>query len=54
MAQALPLTGIREFELGSNIVGPYGTWIMAAMGADVVKAKRPKSGDDARSWGPPF
>ena len=36
MTQALPLKGIRAFELGSNIQGPYGTWIMAAMGAAVV------------------
>ena len=37
MTQALPLTGIRVFELVNNIADPYGTWIMAAMGADVVK-----------------
>jgi crotonobetainyl-CoA:carnitine CoA-transferase CaiB-like acyl-CoA transferase len=28
--------------------------IMADMGADVVKVERPDSGDDTRSWGPPF
>ena len=50
----LPLAGIRVFELGSNISGPYGTWILAALGADVVKVERPGTGDDARGWGPPF
>ncbi len=54
MSQPLPLEGIRVFELGSNLSGPYGTWILAALGADVVKVERPGGGDDARGWGPPF
>lgn len=53
MSQGLPLEGIRVFELGSNIAGPYGTWILAALGAEVTKVERPE-GDDARNWGPPF
>jgi crotonobetainyl-CoA:carnitine CoA-transferase CaiB-like acyl-CoA transferase len=53
LAESLPLSGIRVFELGSNIAGPYGTWILAALGADVTKVERPE-GDDARNWGPPF
>ena len=52
--QPLPLAGIRVIELGSNVSGPYGTWILAALGADVVKGERPDGGDDARHWGPPF
>ena len=50
----LPLAGVRVIELGSNIAGPYGTWILAALGADVLKVERPGGGDDARGWGPPF
>ena len=54
MTETLPLAGIRVIELGSNLSGPYGTWILAALGADVVKVERPGAGDDARGWGPPF
>jgi crotonobetainyl-CoA:carnitine CoA-transferase CaiB-like acyl-CoA transferase len=49
----LPLSGIRMFEFGSNVAGPYAGWIMAQLGAEVIKIERPE-GDDARSWGPPF
>src|SRR4029450_13686606 len=27
---------------------------LGALGADVVKVERPDTGDDGRSWGPPF
>jgi len=52
-AAALPFTGIRMFEFGSNVAGPYAGWILAQLGAEVIKIERPE-GDDARSWGPPF
>src|SRR5215475_87308 len=53
MPNELPLKDIKVFELGSNLAGPYATWILAELGADVTKIERPE-GDDARSWGPPF
>lgn len=53
MTTQLPLYGVRVFELGSNIAGPYATWILAELGAEVIKIERPE-GDDARWWGPPF
>jgi crotonobetainyl-CoA:carnitine CoA-transferase CaiB-like acyl-CoA transferase len=53
MPNELPLKGIKVFELGSNLAGPYATWILAELGAEVIKIERPE-GDDARSWGPPF
>ena len=51
---ALPLQGIRVVELGTSVAAPYGTWILASLGAEVVKVERPGKGDDARYWGPPF
>lgn len=54
MPQTLPLSGINVIELGSNVSGPYGTWILGELGATVWKIERPDGGDDARGWGPPF
>ena len=50
----LPLTGVKVVELANNIAGPYAAYILAMLGADVLKVERPESGDDARGWGPPF
>jgi crotonobetainyl-CoA:carnitine CoA-transferase CaiB-like acyl-CoA transferase len=50
----LPLTGVKVIEIANNIAGPYAGFILAALGADVLKVERPGSGDDARGWGPPF
>ena len=50
---SLPLAGITVVELGANVAGPFGTWVLAQLGAEVIKVERPE-GDDARGWGPPF
>jgi crotonobetainyl-CoA:carnitine CoA-transferase CaiB-like acyl-CoA transferase len=50
----LPLSGLRVAEIGSSVAAPYATWILAALGADVIKIERPGSGDDARQWGELF
>ncbi len=50
----LPLTGVKVVEFANNIAGPYAGYILAMLGADVLKVERPESGDDARGWGPPF
>ena len=50
----LPLAGLRVIELGQNLAGPYCGFILACLGAEVVKVERPGAGDDARGWGPPF
>jgi len=50
MDTAAPLKGIRVVELGSSVAVPYGTWILATLGATVVKVERPEIGDDARAY----
>ena len=50
----LPLTGVKVVEFANNIAGPYASYILAMLGADVLKVERPEGGDDARAWGPPF
>ena len=50
----LPLTGVKVVELANNIAGPYAGYILAMLGAEVLKIERPEGGDDARAWGPPF
>ncbi len=47
----MPLAGIRVLEIGSSVAAPYATWILAMLGAEVVKVERPVVGDDARQWG---
>jgi len=50
----LPLAGTRVLDVTTSIAGPLCAEILAALGADVIKVERPDTGDDARSWGPPF
>ena len=54
MTSCAPLDGIRVFELGSSVAAPYGAWVLAELGAEVIKVEKPGNGDDARQWGPPF
>lgn len=50
----LPLAGARVIDATTSIAGPYCAQILGALGADVIKLERPETGDDGRSWGPPF
>ncbi len=48
------LEGLRVLDLSRILAGPTATQLLADLGADVIKVERPGSGDDTRSWGPPF
>lgn len=49
-----PLSGYRVLDLSRVLAGPYCTMILGDLGAEIIKVERPGSGDDTRSWGPPF
>lgn len=48
------LAGMQVVDLSTSVAGPYGTQLLADLGATVIKVEKPGSGDDARHWGPPF
>ncbi|NBM17998.1 CaiB/BaiF CoA-transferase family protein [Streptomyces sp. GC420] len=49
-----PLDGILVADFSRVLAGPLCTMTLADLGATVVKVERPGSGDDTRSWGPPW
>ena len=51
---ALPLDGVRIFDLTRILAGPTATQLLGDLGADVIKIERPDQGDDTRKWGPPY
>ena len=48
------LSSIRVVDMSRVLAGPWATQFLADMGADVIKIERPGTGDDTRSWGPPW
>jgi crotonobetainyl-CoA:carnitine CoA-transferase CaiB-like acyl-CoA transferase len=48
------LEGLRVLDLTRILAGPLCTMMLGDMGADVIKVEPPGTGDDTRTWGPPF
>jgi crotonobetainyl-CoA:carnitine CoA-transferase CaiB-like acyl-CoA transferase len=49
-----PLDGVLVADFSRVLAGPLATMTLADLGATVVKVERRGSGDDTRSWGPPW
>jgi CoA:oxalate CoA-transferase len=47
-----PLSGVTVIDLSRILAGPYCTFLMAELGARVIKVEPPGGGDDARAYGP--
>ena len=45
------LHGLKVLDLSMNLPGPYMTWLLASLGADVIKVENPQGGDYGRSQG---
>ena len=48
------LEGISVLDLTRALAGPFCSLMLGDNGADVIKIEIPGTGDDTRSWGPPF
>ena len=46
--------GVRVLDLSRMLAGPYGSMLLADMGAEVIKIEEPDGGDPMRRMGPPF
>jgi len=49
-----PLSDVLVVDLSRALAGPHATMMLGDLGARVIKVEAPGSGDDTRSWGPPF
>jgi crotonobetainyl-CoA:carnitine CoA-transferase CaiB-like acyl-CoA transferase len=49
-----PLSGVTVVDQTQALAGPYCSLILGDLGAEVIKLERPGTGDQSRTWGPPF
>jgi crotonobetainyl-CoA:carnitine CoA-transferase CaiB-like acyl-CoA transferase len=54
MSHSQPLAGFTVVEIGHSVAAPYTGFILASLGAELIKVENPDGGDAARGWGPPF
>jgi crotonobetainyl-CoA:carnitine CoA-transferase CaiB-like acyl-CoA transferase len=48
------LESLQIVDFSRVLAGPLATMVLADLGATVTKVERPGSGDETRSWGPPY
>jgi len=48
------LSGVKVLDLTRVLAGPLCTMLLGDLGADVIKVEKPGTGDESRTWGPPF
>jgi formyl-CoA transferase len=53
-ALSAPLEGVLVADFSRVLAGPLATMTLADLGARVIKVERPGTGDETRTWGPPF
>ena len=49
-----PLAHVKVLDLSRVLAGPWAGQLLGDYGADVIKVERPGTGDDTRTWGPPY
>jgi crotonobetainyl-CoA:carnitine CoA-transferase CaiB-like acyl-CoA transferase len=49
-----PLSGVKVLDLTRIVSGPFATMLLGDLGAEIIKIEEPASGDESRTYGPPF